>query len=128
VPRTKKELYDVNTPASSLSVLDLADLTDGLIRISASQSVFENRIVTVIDRKLDATVVQRLHGHPHALRVSGHASVDDGTRWLVTERVDVWACDTTEDDVSGEERLRMLMHVAAAWEELTEAGQRPSAL
>jgi hypothetical protein len=69
VPRTKKELYDVNTPASSLSVLDLADLTDGLIRISASQAVFENRIVTVIDRKLDATVVQRLHGHPHALRV-----------------------------------------------------------
>jgi hypothetical protein len=127
VPRSKMELYDVTAPASSpLKLpLDLPDLTDGLVRISASQAIFENRIVTVIDRKLDTTIAQRLHGHPHALRVLGYAPADDGTRWLVTERVDVWACDTTEGDVSGEERLRMLMHVAAAWEELTEAGQRP---
>jgi serine/threonine protein kinase/Leucine-rich repeat (LRR) protein len=107
--------------------LDLPDLSDGLVRISASQAIFEHRIATMIDHKLDATVAQRLWGHPHALRVLGYASVDDSddTRWLVTERVDVWACDTTEGEVSGEERLRMLMHVAAAWEELTEAGQRP---
>jgi serine/threonine protein kinase/Leucine-rich repeat (LRR) protein len=129
VPRSKLELYDVTAPASSQpkAPFDLPDLTDRLDCISASQAVFENRLVTMIKHKLDATRAQRLWEHPHALRVLGYASVDDNddTRWLVTERVDVWACDTTEGEVSGEERLRMLMHVAAAWEELTEAGQRP---
>jgi serine/threonine protein kinase/Leucine-rich repeat (LRR) protein len=129
VPRSKLELYDVQALASSLpkAPFDLPDLTDGLVCISASQAIFENRFVTVINHKLDATIAQRLWGHAHALRVLGYASVDDNddTRWLVTERVDVWACDTTEGEVSGEERLRMLMHVAAAWEELTEARQRP---
>jgi serine/threonine protein kinase/Leucine-rich repeat (LRR) protein len=129
VPRSKMELYGVTAPASSQpkAPFDLPDLTDRLVCISASQATFENRLVTMINHKLDATMAQRLRGHPHALRVLGYASVDDndGTRWLVTERVDVWACDTTEGEVSSEERLRMLMHVAAAWEKLTEAGQRP---
>jgi hypothetical protein len=129
VPRSKLELYDVTAPASSQpkAPFGLPDLTDRLVCISASQGTFENRLVTMINHKLDATMAQRLWGHPHALRVLGYASVDDNddTRWLVTERVDVWACDTTEGEVSGEERLRMLMHVAAAWEMLTEGAWRP---
>jgi serine/threonine protein kinase len=129
VPRSKLELYDVQAPASSQpeAPFDLPDLTDRLVRISASHATFENRLVTMINRTLDMMMAQRLWGHPFALRVLGYASVDDSddTRWLVTERVDVWACDTTKGEVSGEERLRMLMHTAAAWEELTEAGQRP---
>jgi serine/threonine protein kinase/Leucine-rich repeat (LRR) protein len=129
VPRSKLEIYDVQAPASSQpkAPFDLPNLTDRLVRISASQATFENRIVTMIDRKLDGTMAQRLWGHSHALRVLGYASVDDSddTRWLVTECVDVWACDTTEGEVSDEERLRILMHVAAAWEKLMDAGQRP---
>jgi hypothetical protein len=126
VPRSKLELYDVQAPASLPLMLprDLPELTDRLVRIGASQATFENRVVTVIDRKVDAKVAQRLWGHSHALRVLGYAP-RNGDRWLVTERVDVWACDTTEGEISGEERHRMLMHVAAAWEELTEAGQQP---
>jgi serine/threonine protein kinase/Leucine-rich repeat (LRR) protein len=131
-PRVKfalTRLYDVTAPASSQpkAPFGLPDLTDRLVCISASQGTFENRLVTMIRHKLDATIAQRLWGHPHALKVLGYASVDDNdaTRWLVTERVDVWACDTTEGEVSGEERLRMLMHVAAAWEMLTEGAWRP---
>jgi hypothetical protein len=108
------ELYDVQASQPE-APFDLPDLTDGLVCISASQATFENRLVTMIDQKLDAAIDHRLWGHPHALRVLGYASVDDNdnTRW--PERVDVWACDTAEGEVSGEERLRMLMHVAAAW-------------
>jgi hypothetical protein len=113
-----------------VTMIDLPDLTDRLVCICASLAIFENRLVTMINDKLDARIAKRLWGHPHALRVLGYASVDDNddTRWLVTERVDVWACDTTEGEVSGEERLRMLMHVAAAWEKRTEAGRVPRPL
>jgi serine/threonine protein kinase/Leucine-rich repeat (LRR) protein len=123
IPRSKIELHDVTAPASLSNLLDLPNIADRLVRINASQVIFENRIVTVIDRTLDTTMAQRLREHPHALKVLGYADKDD--RHLVTERVDVWACDTTATDIRGEERLRMLMHVAAAWETLTDAGRRP---
>jgi serine/threonine protein kinase/Leucine-rich repeat (LRR) protein len=127
VPRSKLELYDVTAPASLVAnlLLDLSNIADRLVRINASQAIFENRIVTVIDRTLDTTMTQGLRDHPHALRVLGYAPGDKDDRHLVTERVDVWACDTTEADLRREERLRLLMHVAAAWETLTDAGRRP---
>jgi Leucine-rich repeat (LRR) protein len=125
IPRSKIELHDVTAPASLSNLLDLPNIADRLVRINASQVIFENRIVTVIDRTLDTTMAQRLWEHPHALKVLGYAPADKDDRHLVTERVDVWACDTTATDIRGEERLRMLMHVAAAWETLTDAGRRP---